>query len=665
MKKIYLTLAALLTVTGLQAESTTFSSSITKDGITYDLNQYDSKDGVPTVFSRDLVEFTMDKGTGTATLKYNTTQTRTDVFYCNAIPTAVDNNKINVDLSDFKYTESGFIETEGDLTTTTSYQFSSDEYIENRATAWTNYARFYPFLMTWGIATQDEEKLKTQYGENNCEFEWVWYDPNEKKASKRLKYFDSYTEMCDAGYSGGLVGYWRETQIDTTNNYYYITYFAIEYIAVAEQTITTVTNNYECQVTQILKNGAFENKSNLQSITISKNTWNIAPGAFQGSSNLNSFTLMPGGDFVYSNGIIYDENKTTIIAATSTVPSQEIPETVESIANYAFYNTAAPITLTSMNGDLQVGNNQNNITIYNPSKTLGLETLPKGGYKVTGNVTQSNFNALTIPAGFHYVDCTEATILENITVNNNSNGIYYFTTDKTVTGENVVNNSVCAYLHIYDTKDEFYIPTEFTADSAIYDRHFSTNWATMCLPFSVSEDENVDMYFGALKSYGWGQFTFTYATSVLAYKPYVVRSKESEDLQIRVKNAHVPATHVNNTVASSAKFVGVLKPTQVTSASDTTYYGVKDCKFVKILGATVNTFRAYLSVPTSELDAATLRFVDAMDQEIETVEMENTTGIVNINAKEVNDVVYDINGQRKATATRGLNIVNGKVNIIK
>ena len=100
--------------------------------------------------------------------------------------------------------------------------------------------------------------------------------------------------------------------------------------------------------------------------------------------------------------------------------------------------------------------------------------------------------------------------------------------------------------------------------------------------------------------------------------------------------------------------------------AETYYYGIKDCKFVKIEGATVNTFRAYLSVPkeaTSE--AATLRFVDAMDQLIESVELENTTGIENANAQEINHAVYDLQGQRKAAATRGLNIVNGKVVIIK
>jgi hypothetical protein len=673
MKKIYLTFAALLTVTGLQAETTSASSTITKDGVTYSLNQYDNSSSVNPNFSRDLLTFEMNTGSGTLVEKYNTSSKRTDTYYCNATPTAVADNKINVDLSDFSHTEEGEVEVSGDLKTPETYAFGSKGYNGLREAISKSHLNIdYPFFTTWSVATQDEAALKAQHN-TKCEVEWAWYDYEEPKASRRMKYFDSFDEM-DENYSASIVAYWRNIDTVTVQNdtSYYVTYYAIEFISHAEQTITTVTNDYECQVTHIKKNGAFENKTNLQSVTISSNVYDIDPGAFQGCSNLNSFTTTDGGYYVCENGILYNEEKTSIIAATSNVASQEIPQTVATIENYAFYNVASPVTLVSRNDQITVGSNQGiNFTLLNPSANLSYSATADGGYVITGNVVQSNLDALTLPNSFHYLDFTSANILENITVSNNSNAIYYFATNKTVTGENVVNNGVCAKLHIYDTKETFYIPTAFTADSAVYDRQFSTNWATLCLPFNVNVSDNLDMFCGELTNFNYAQFTFTYTTAIQANTPYIVRSKTDEQYIIKAKNTTVPATPASCAVTrGAAQFIGVYTPTVVTSAdedaeSGTFYYGIKDCKFVKIMGATVNPFRAYLTIPMAYAYAPAVRLVDAMDQEMEIIELENTTGIEELNAKEVEDVVYDINGQRKAAATRGLNIVNGKAKIIK
>jgi hypothetical protein len=659
MRRIYVILVALLSVTGAQAATAAFSGTKTHAGVTYDLTEYDKKDGVPLDFSRFLVAFDFNPGNCQATMRFNTTQSRKDIYYCNAIPTAVDDSKVSVDLSDFSLVEKG--ETETNIDSPEPYTWGSDEYSQWRTTAWNDYCRDYPFFITKGTVQNDSIALATKYP-GQCDFLFVWYDSNATGRTK-LKEFTSIAALCKK-YSGGLCSFWRDMYEE--DGIYYITYYAVHAFAIVEQTVTTVTNQYDCQVTQIKNNGAFSNKPNLQSVTISKSVWNIQPGAFQGSTKLNTFTTEDDGDYICENGIVYNDSKTAIVAAAANVASQEIPASVKTIEDYAFYNIASTVTLVSKNENISVGNNQDKLIVLNPSKSLTIVPLADGGYKVTGNVTQSNYNALTLPPSFFYLDFTEANILEDLTVSNASNSIFYFATDKVVTGENVVNNGVCAKLHIYDTKDEFYVPTAFTADSAIYDRKFTTNWATMCLPFSVSEEEQLDMFCGALTNFEAGEFTFTYATSILAYKPYAVRVKSSDNYYIRVKNANVPATRSSVTTAGLASFVGVFSPVTVACDDFTYYYGIKDCKFVKIQGAKINTFRAYLSIPKSEVvESATLRFVDAMDQLIESIELENTTGIDDVNAEQLNDAVYDLNGQRKAAASRGLNIVNGKVVIVK
>ena len=663
MKQFILTVAALITATAMKAETNSLPSSVTNAGVTYQMDLVNNKAGAMKS-SAELITLDFHEEGGTLTMKSKISQSRTDTLICNAIPTAVEANKVTVDLSDFSFMGNSTTDTIGDLINTVSYAYGTSDYSSYRAMVHNNYRSNYPsFCMTWKIMELDEDALKKQYGENYKATYWVWYNADEEFPAC----YETYTNLQEfyAATSGQLVGYWRK--ISEKNGKISIYYHAIQHIAVAEQTVTTVTNLYDYQVTEIQKNGAFEGNTNIQSVNLGKAINYIEAGAFQGCSNLNTFTTVNDGNYVCVNDILYNKSKTSIVAATADVPSQEIPASVKTIGNYAFYNTASPITLISMNKDLQVGSYQNNVTVLSPSATLSFVAAANGGYKVTGNVVQSNFDDLQLEGTYTYVDFTEANILEDLVVDgNDDNTLYYFTTTKEVSGENVVNNGVCEKLHLYDNKQTFYRPTAFTADSAIYERRFSTNWATMCLPFSVSEEEELDMFCGALTNFADGQFSFMYATSIQAYKPYIVRSKTDEAYTIRVKNSNVPATKTAVTTSGVASFVGVFSPVQLTSTENTYFYGLKDCKIVKIAGANVNTFRAYLSIPAeAAVEAARLRFVDAMDNELEVIELEETTGIENLQDKVETDAVYDLNGQRKATVTRGLNITNGKVTIMK
>ena len=88
---------------------------------------------------------------------------------------------------------------------------------------------------------------------------------------------------------------------------------------------------------------------------------------------------------------------------------------------------------------------------------------------------------------------------------------------------------------------------------------------------------------------------------------------------------------------------------------------------VKIDGATVNAFRAFLSAPASETNfqSARIRLVDAMDNIIEEIELPYTTGIETVKDDKIEEAIYDLNGQSLKEVKRGLNIVNGKIIINK
>ena len=123
--------------------------------------------------------------------------------------------------------------------------------------------------------------------------------------------------------------------------------------------------------------------------------------------------------------------------------------------------------------------------------------------------------------------------------------------------------------------------------------------------------------------------------------------------------------------------VGVLEATTVTSTADTYTNYVLGKETDGVVGfylannSTVPANKAYLQLPTSAVTTSetsgakmSLRLsFDDMD------DMDDTTGITHV--RELSDsasgktVIYNLNGQRKQSLTKGLNIVNGKKIFVK
>lgn len=457
-------------------------------------------------------------------------------------------------------------------------------------------------------------------------------------------------------------------------------YFLIRQIGVAQRNATTTHRRDSCIVTKI--EGVINNKT-IQSITIGKDVNSIEEGAFYKDPKLNNFTLETEDNFIYENGILYNSDQTAIIVASCDVQSQTIPATVSYIYESAFYNTKNAISITSMNGALETnsGTQGDNVTFITPSASLTITPDGvNGGYVVTGNVTQSNFDAIAQTGT--YFDFRGATIMENLSIDNQTNTIYYFATTANVSGNNVVNNGTCENFVLKDSyrTSKFYCPIAFNAINASYDREFDEYWSTMCIPFNADGSTIKNkLHCGELKSYNedYALFTFLYSSSLTANTPYIVKTvNEGQTFSITASNVRVSVTK-NDTVATGhAKFISNFTPQSLYSNNDYTYFGIKkgtgtsgqpNSNMVKIEGAKVNSFRSFLQAPTSEISfAAKIRLVDSMDNEIEEIELPfTTTSIEKVENAESEEAIYNLNGQMQKEVKRGLNIVNGKVVINK
>lgn len=127
----------------------------------------------------------------------------------------------------------------------------------------------------------------------------------------------------------------------------------------------------------------------------------------------------------------------------------------------------------------------------------------------------------------------------------------------------------------------------------------------------------------------------------------------------------MPPTSVGDKVdliANNNLMKGITKDTQmrdiVEANTDNIYYILTNNQFVKVTSGVLSAGRAYLEMPKS-LGTGSARSVITLEDDV-------TDGILLINGDEQNeDSVYDIQGRKVETLTKGIYIKNGKKYIIK
>lgn len=200
-----------------------------------------------------------------------------------------------------------------------------------------------------------------------------------------------------------------------------------------------------------------------------------------------------------------------------------------------------------------------------------------------------------------------------------------------------------------------------------YDRTFTQNQpSTVCLPFALTAEElaNVGKAY-TLSAVSGSKATFTPVEAIEAYKPYLLipsaDGKLLENIAATKDIADVPA-EAKISVSGSYSFVGTLQAKKSVKTEGVEVYGFSapQGKFVHAgSNASINAFRAYISVPSTALSTAASRSID--------LDFGGTTGINEIQNAHSSSAAatYDVAGKRVGKNYKGVVISNGKKMIQK
>ena len=200
-----------------------------------------------------------------------------------------------------------------------------------------------------------------------------------------------------------------------------------------------------------------------------------------------------------------------------------------------------------------------------------------------------------------------------------------------------------------------------------YDRTFTQNQpCTVCLPFALTAEElaNVGKAY-TLSAVSGSKATFTPVEAIEAYKPYLLipsaDGKLLENIAATKDIADVPA-EAKTSVSGSYSFVGTLQAKKSVKTEGVEVYGfsASEGKFVHAgANASIDAFRAYISVPSTALSTAASRSID--------LDFGGTTGINEIqNAQSSSaQATYDVAGKRVGKNYKGVVVSNGKKMIKK
>lgn len=206
-----------------------------------------------------------------------------------------------------------------------------------------------------------------------------------------------------------------------------------------------------------------------------------------------------------------------------------------------------------------------------------------------------------------------------------------------------------------------------TGSKVSYDRNFTMNQpCTVCLPFALTAEElaNVGKAY-TLSAVSGSKATFTPAAAIEAYKPYLLipsaDGKLLEEISAAKDIADVP-DEAKTSVSGGYSFVGTLQAKESVKTKGMEVYGfsASEGKFVHAGDqASIDAFRAYISVPSTAVSTAASRSID--------LDFGGTTGINEIqNAQSSSDAAtYDVAGKRVGKNYKGVVVSNGKKKIQK
>lgn len=201
----------------------------------------------------------------------------------------------------------------------------------------------------------------------------------------------------------------------------------------------------------------------------------------------------------------------------------------------------------------------------------------------------------------------------------------------------------------------FVAPTEsVTVPAVTYTREMTNEWGTICLPFSLSSDENVQFYL--LKEETDNKMVFDEISNVEAGQPAVFRRLGENPVVFTAENVTLTSETVS--VSSIFTLIGVYEETRIDVDENSPSYYIKDDKFAKGNGYFyVPPFRAYFL--TEGANPVAFYHIGYEGQE--------ATSIPLIGEQEpITNELYRIDGMKVFSYKEpGIYIVNGKKVLIK
>ena len=236
-------------------------------------------------------------------------------------------------------------------------------------------------------------------------------------------------------------------------------------------------------------------------------------------------------------------------------------------------------------------------------------------------------------------------------------------------GPNVQNVTSIDFIGEYqavNTESSFAIAAS-TGSKISYDRNFTQDQpSTICLPFALTAEELAKVGKAyTLSAVNGSKATFTPVTAIEAYKPYLLIPSASgkllEEIAATKDIANAP-TEAKTSVSGSYSFVGTLQAKKSVKKEGMEIYGfsASEGKFVHAgANASINAFRAYISVPSTALSTAASRSID--------IDFGGTTGINEIQNAHSSSAAatYNVAGKRVGKNYKGVVISNGKKMIQK
>lgn len=206
-----------------------------------------------------------------------------------------------------------------------------------------------------------------------------------------------------------------------------------------------------------------------------------------------------------------------------------------------------------------------------------------------------------------------------------------------------------------------------TGSKVSYDRTFIQDQpSTICLPFALTADELAKVGKAyTLSAVNDSKATFTPVTAIKAYTPYLLIPSDGGKLLeniVATKDITAVPAEAKTSVSGSYSFVGTLQAKKSVKTPNTEVYGfsANEGKFVHASDkASIDAFRAYISVPSTAHSTAASRSID--------IDFGGTTGINEIQNAHSSSAAatYDVAGKRVDKNYKGVVIRNGKKMIQK